>query len=148
MFSQIIVQTRTKTIRFKTEIHKNLSPAAFNLHPDDFYLHLGKAIPECPHFEIEILAPPAKTLAPWGRKHLHVSCENRPFICWPHRIPDEETAVVLTKVWCIGVAFTIETGTDFNQIFEEAEKDSEKFVRIMKEKHGIEIFAETQTEHC
>ena len=105
----------------------------------DFYRDFGY-IPKGMHHEIEILTPV------WldenrDRIHFFTSTRNgRRFICYPRPIETLDKAMEILSVWCVGTAFTLKTGIDFQNI-ESLKVGRIEFFQEMDEKHQVRLVA-------
>jgi len=123
-------------ILFKAENESQLQ-----IEPD-FYIKNSFAhmIPVFPYYEMRILTPV------WGHDeehkiHWHQS-EKYPgmyFVCLTCRVASVEDAKELFKLWCIGTAYTMITGKDFESKLREVHGNYEKFYDLIRRSHSLSV---------
>lgn len=103
----------------------------------DFYIQKGtNGVPNGDHYELELVTTP--WLKP-GKNKLHIHqnpLSGRNFVCWPNQLRTIEEAQALFRVWCVGTAYTLFSGTDFESLFDGNFK---KFIDKMNKEHKIKI---------
>jgi hypothetical protein len=137
---QVTIAALDRTFLFVGGVHKSENPAALQLE-HSFYekWSLSQALPEFPHYEIELLVRPEEIIGQ-PKFHQHINPHtNKVFMCWTGPNPSTSQSECLFRFWCAGTVFTILTGLTFDQIFVQAGEDPEKTTQCFEEVHGIKV---------
>ncbi|MSR79082.1 MAG: hypothetical protein EXS59_02980 [Candidatus Taylorbacteria bacterium] len=128
-------------------IHERRTQEEFALPIASFYMEWGKAIPQCPHYEIEVLEPEEGILR---KRELHVHNSEKSasvYVCYPKAIPTLQDALSKFVVWCLGCVSRTDFGidSDLNYVHVGYENDDAGFFKMMKGRFGISITQEIVT---
>ncbi len=133
----IVVQSKNGPYPFYAKIHELTEVKNFHLDPVDFYEEWGKAIPNLPHHEIEIVRPGKKFFKQY---HLHIHrprITSKPFVCYPKRMETVEIATRIFRTWCLGSVATIVEEIDLNVICEKCNNDPQLMEKVLRTDHAI-----------
>jgi hypothetical protein len=129
-----------RTIMFVGALLLATQPEDLMLDPT-FYCRsdLQKTKPEFPHYEIMIIAPDILK----HPNHIEINYQHsqkcqKNFVAWGSRLTTREAAEELFTVWCVGTAFTLRYGQNFNR-FLSTSLNHEDFKRLMNDQWKIEL---------
>lgn len=117
---------------FVVEIHE-VRPETLLIEAD-FYKQCGE-VPEGSHQEIEIKSPALWDLPVETKDKIHFkvsSLNGRRFVCYPRPIPTTVELNRILGIWCLGTAWTLDTGKDFQELKElngVSVEEAEQFMR-------------------
>lgn len=129
-----MVAVGDKRVDFCAFVHKTEEDSQ-RLLDLDFYREFGE-VPIGTHHEIE-LCTDVWTHRHWAKIHFRKSKTNGVrFVCYPKAIPSIEKVREVFDLWCVGTAFTMATGRDFQEVLNG---DKEKFLKVMKETYRVNM---------
>jgi hypothetical protein len=102
----------------------------------EFYEKWGR-LPENRHNEVEILDIDFSKSENSVIFHYHRGKNNKLFVCYPLPMPGIEDVKKMLKIWCIGTAFSMRYGLDFQTIYKAGQH--EQFFDILKTEYGLTI---------
>lgn len=100
----------------------------------DFYEKYGQ-IPTGEHHEIELVSPAVWNLPQEIRDKIHFktsSLNGKRFVCYPRPITTTIELNRIFGIWCLGTAWTLDTGRDFQELEGlngVSVKEAEQFMR-------------------
>lgn len=131
---------KKQIFQFSANIWVHNRVGDFHLPPIEFYDKFWGSIPEVPHHEVEILIPGESTLRQFGL-HVHRSKKtDKPFICFPRRLPTLKSAMDLFTIWSTGAVGKMVANVELNDIYtRRCGENAERYFALMESTYKIRV---------
>ncbi len=121
MKANLTIESDNNEYQFDFIVHKSESQND-QMIESEFYKTWSPdhKMPELTHFEMELVSPNLEQHKYVKSIHIHTSLKNgKKFICWTLPVTDKHTFMSIILLWSLGTAYTMETGIDFQTLYEK-----------------------------
>lgn len=125
-------RTKVEKITFRFMVYR-IKHGDFFLGKE-FYEKWGR-VPENRHNEVEILDIDFSKLDNPVIFHYHMGKNNKLFVSCHLPMPGIEDVKKMLKIWCLGTAFSMRYGLDFQTIYKPGQQ--EQFFDILRLEYGL-----------
>ncbi|MCX6756139.1 MAG: hypothetical protein NTX85_02275 [Candidatus Nomurabacteria bacterium] len=137
MYGKVNVSSKEKDYEFCFNIHKSLKKEDRQIEPE-FYSKWMES--NHTHYDFEIISIDGKSDLLDGF-HIHESKLNgKKFVCWSGQLPTEMHAMTTVNTWCVGTVYTLETGIDFQKLYDIHGLSMDEFCAmdsVLRDSYGV-----------